>query len=762
VLGIKDEIFEKALHEMKTANKRASDGDCTAEDWTGLVDVYKKIIVEQTGKPFPQDPIEQVKSSTFAVFDSWNCGRAIDYRNKFGIPHDLGTGVTIMSMVFGNMGQTSATGVSFTRNPSTGEKAIWGEYLINAQGEDVVAGIRTADPIGSMQEKIPTAYAQFLEITQRLEAHFKDMQDVEFTVEEGQLWMLQTRNGKRTGAASVKIAVDMVNEGLISKEEAIKRVSPNDIQQLLQPHFTEQTIKDNLASRFANGVNASPGAGVGQIYFTSDKCKEKAAEGQDVIMIRRFTKPDDIGGMLAGKAVVTAEGGAASHAAVVARQLGIPAVVGCSMLEIDFEHNTVKSGNVTLKEGDFISVDGTTGQVFVGKLPLTKPALGGSGDLATILSWSDEIRSRANGRPSIYNGPTRGLMVWANADTIVDAQKAREFGAEGIGLCRTEHMFLGDRAQYVRNMILADTDAQREDSLNILGEMQTQDFVEIFQAMSDLPTIIRLIDPPLHEFLPEFDTLLQEVTIMRTRKELGAPVNEEELAQKEKLLSKSRSLHESNPMIGTRGVRLCLIIPGLVRMQIRAILEGACIALQKGFNPMPEVMIPLTMHVSELERIKPMYDEVMASVLAKYDVKLHVKFGTMIEVPRACLTSKSIATVAEFYSFGTNDLHQMTLGLSRDDSEGTFLQNYYEWGLFKDSPFQTIDQDGVGRLMKIGVKDGRKTRPDLSVGICGEHGGDPASIDFCHRLGMNYVSCSPYRIPIARLAAAQAVIRNSK
>jgi pyruvate,orthophosphate dikinase len=762
VLGIGDEIFEDALHEMQKSKNKKTDAECTAEDWQELVTTYKKIIKDESGNEFPQDPIEQVKMATLAVFSSWNSERAIDYRNNFHISHDLGTAVNIMAMVFGNMGDTSGTGVAFTRNPSTGERKLWGEYLINAQGEDVVAGVRTAEPIETLAKTIPDAYKEFVEITEKLEKNFKDMQDVEFTIEQGKLWMLQTRNGKRTAAAAIKIATDMVEEGLITKEQAVARIAPADVDQILHPHFEESDIKKAEKFLFASGVNASPGAGVGIICFTADECKKQAKEGKDVIMVRRFTKPDDIGGMLVGKGVVTQEGGAASHAAVIARQLGFPAVVGCSMIQIDFEAKTVTAGGVTLREGDTLSVDGTNGKVYRTAIPLTKPELKDQTELMTILKWSDEICQQDNCRESIFNGPTKGLMVWANADSPADAKRSIEFGAKGIGLCRTEHMFLGDRSLLVRKMILADNEEERNKCLDELQVVQTQDFVELFKAMDGLPTIIRLIDPPLHEFLPEYDKLLEEVTILRTRKELGAPVDEKMLKEKELLLSKAKSMHESNPMIGTRGVRLCLVIPGLVKMQVSAIIEGACLAEKEGAKAFPEVMVPLTMDVSELSRVKPIYDEILDSLQKKYNTTINVKFGTMIEVPRACLTSSEMAKLAEFYSFGTNDLHQMTLGLSRDDSEGSFLQNYYEWGLIKDSPFQTIDQNGVGRLMKIAVKDGRKQRPDLSVGICGEHGGDPRSIDFCHRLGMNYVSCSPFRIPVARVAAAQAVIRNRK
>jgi pyruvate,orthophosphate dikinase len=761
VMNVKDDTFEDALHAYKESKKYDNDDKCTAEDWQYISELFKKLILEKTGQPFPQDPYEQIKNATMAVFRSWNSERAIDYRNHIKIRHDLGTAVTIMSMVFGNMGDTSATGVAFTRDPSTGERVLWGDFLVNAQGEDVVAGVRNADHISTMKEKLPEAYQQFVDITQKLEKHYREMQDVEFTVEERKLWMLQTRTGKRTAAAAVKIALDMVEEGLITKEEALMRVTGDQINQLLLPSFSEKDIKTAAPNKLTKGVNASPGAGVGQIYFTAEKCKEMAQLGQKVIMIRPFTKPDDLGGMLVAKAIVTAEGGAASHAAVIARQIGIPAAVGCSQMKIDQENRTITVNGVVVKEGELLSCNGSTGEIFKGEIPLTNPKIEDQTDLLRLLVWADEVRSMENGRPSIFNGPTRGLMVWANADTPEDARRARAFGAEGIGLIRTEHMFLGDRSKCVTDMILAENDTKRDECLRILGEIQTDDFEKIFESMTDLPTVIRLIDPPLHEFLPCFDVIHEEVLVLKTRKECGVAIDENLLLEKQKLLNKARELRESNPMIGTRGVRLCLVIPGLVRMQIKAIVEGACLARKKGFNPIPEVMIPLTMHVSELIRIKPIYDEVLAEVLGKYGMQdLHIKFGTMIEVPRACLTSDEIARVAEFYSFGTNDLHQMAMGMSRDDSEGGFLQHYYEWGLFQDSPFQTIDQVGVGKLMRTAVKDGRKVRPDISVGICGEHGGDPRSIDFCHRLGMNYVSCSPFRIPVARLAAAQAVLRN--
>ena len=760
VLGIDESVFEKIVKKAKQEKNIESDADCSAEDWQEVVDAFKKVILKESGKEFPQDPFEQIKEATLAVFNSWNSARAIDYREKFKIPNNLGTAANIMAMVFGNMGDTSATGVAFTRDPSTGEKRLWGDFLLNAQGEDVVAGTHGVEPIDDLEDIIPRAYRELTKIASKLEWYFKDMQDIEFTIEQGKLWVLQTRSGKRTAQASIKIACEMVNEGLITIEDAISRIQPKEIDQLLQSHFKATDLKNALQKRFATGLNTSPGAGVGHICFSPEKCKAMSKEGKDVVFVHRFTKPDDIGGMLVAKGIVTQEGGSASHAAVIARQLGIPAVTGCNMINVDSDSLTMTSNGVILHEGDIISVDGTTGQVFNGALPLTRPKLEDQAELMTVLSWADEIRSRQNARKSVYNGPTRGLQIWANADLPDDAKHAREFGAEGIGLCRTEHMFLGNRAELVTKLILSDSDDDRNELLNKLETYQTQDFITIFEAMSGLPTIVRLIDPPLNDFLPEHSKLIEEVAVLRTKKELGKEIDEKLLEEKEKLLERSTQLHESNPSIGIRGVRLCLVIPGLVRMQIRAILEGAFQTKTKGFNPMPEIMVPLTMDVSELERIKPIFDEVVQEVQNKYKTEINVKFGTMIEVPRAALTSGEIAKLAEFYSFGTNDLHQMTLGLSRDDSEGTFLQNYYEWGMLKESPFKTIDQNGVGRLMKIAIKDGRKVRKDLSVGISGEHGGDPKSIDFCHRIGMNYVSCAPSRIPVARLAAAQAVLNN--
>ena len=758
VLGIEEELFEHELKSYQESKGYKNDAEWQAEDWEKLAGTYKQIIESKTGSPFPSDPFEQIRGAIAAVFGSWNSTRAIEYRKNFGFPDNWGTACNIVSMVFGNMGDTSATGVAFTRNPSTGENKLWGDFLVNAQGEDVVAGVRTPEPIAMLEEKLPKAFEQFVAITKKLENRFKDMQDIEFTIENGVLWILQTRNGKRTATAAVKVACDLVNEGMITKEEALNRIGPNDVDQLLHPHFQDADLKAAADKKFTSGVKASPGAAVGQIFFDSEKCQEEAKKGLDVVMVRQFTKPDDFGGMCASKGLFTAEGGAASHAAVIARQFGIPAVVGCSDVKIDFDALTVTANGITLHEGDWVSLDGTTGQVFQGKIPMVKPNLEDQKDLSQILEWADEVRSAEGSRKSVNNGPSRGLKVCANADNPEDATKARNFGAEGIGLCRTEHMFLGDRAAIVQRMILAETDAERDASLKELEQLQVSDFAAIFEAMTDLPVIVRLLDPPLHEFMPDLLLLTEEVTVLKTKKELGQKIDEEELAKKEKILAKCEQLHETNPMVGFRGVRLCLCIPGLLRMQIRAITEGACIALEKGFHPHPEIMIPLTCHEHELARIKPQYEEITKSVLKEHNADIPIKFGTMIEVPRAAVIADRMAQYAEFFSFGTNDLTQMGLGFSRDDAEGGFLQQYREWGILDASPFQTIDQEGVGQLIEMAVSRGRKQRNDLTVGICGEHGGEPKSIGFCHKVGLDYVSCSPFRIPIARLAAAQACL----
>ncbi len=741
VLGIEDDAFEHALDAYKKEKGYESDTDMTAEDWKVMTETFKQVVKDH-GKEFPQDPIEQLRLATEAVFKSWNSKRAIDYRKAAGIPDDLGTAVNIVTMVFGNMGWDSGTGVAFTRNPSTGEKELFGEYLLNAQGEDVVAGIRNTKPISQMKEDLPQAYAEFVEIAEKLERHYRDMQDVEFTIERGKLWMLQTRTGKRTARAAIKIAVDMANEGLITKEEAVMRVTPEQVDTLLHPQFDEETKKQAIAEGklFAKGVNASPGAAVGRVYFDADTAERMAKEeGQDVIMVRPFTRPDDVHGMLAAKGILTSEGGATSHAAVVARQFGIPAVVGASDVVIDLENRTATAHGITIHEGDWLSVDGGSGEVFVGQLPTTYPKFEEQTDLITLLSWADEFRR---------------LQVWANADYPADAKRARDFGAQGIGLTRTEHMFFEEeRLPIVQRMILAKTPEERKAALDELLPFQRSDFEGLFEVMDGLPVIIRLIDPPLHEFLPDMYELVAEVAEMRARGET------EGLAEKESLLQAVESLHESNPMMGMRGVRLSIVMPEIVEMQVRAIFEAAANQALKGVTVKPEVMIPLVSHVNELKVIQPRLQRIAKEVMEEKGVEFDYKFGTMIEIPRAALTAAEIAEVAEFFSFGTNDLTQMTFGYSRDDAEARFLLTYVETGILPKNPFQTIDVDGVGRLMKMAIDEGRATRPDLEVGICGEHGGDPASIEFCHHAGNNYVSCSPFRVPIARLAAAQAALK---
>ena len=645
-------------------------------------------------------------------------------------------------MVFGNMGWDSGTGVAFTRNPSTGEKKLFGEYLLNAQGEDVVAGIRNTEPIAKMAEELPGAYAEFIEIADKLENHYRDMQDVEFTIQEGWLWMLQTRTGKRTARAAIKIAVDMANEGLISKEEAVMRVTPEQVDTLLHPQFDEETKKAARAEGklFASGVNASPGAAVGRVYFDADTAERMAKEeGQDVIMVRPFTRPDDVHGMLAAKGILTSEGGATSHAAVVARQFGIPAVVGASDMVIDLEARTATAHGLTVKEGDWLSVDGASGEAFFGQIATSAPKFEEQTDLITLLSWADEFRR---------------LQVWANADYPADARRARDFGAQGIGLTRTEHMFFEEeRLPIVQRMILADTPEERTAALDELLPFQRGDFEGLFEVMDGLPVIIRLIDPPLHEFLPDMYELVAEVAEMRAKGET------EGLAAKEAMLKDVEGLHESNPMMGMRGVRLSIVMPEIVEMQVRAIFEAAANQALKGVVVKPEVMIPLVSHVNELKVIQPRLQRIAKEVMAEKGIDFEYKFGTMIEIPRAALTAKEIAGVAEFFSFGTNDLTQMTFGYSRDDAEARFLLTYVETGVLPVNPFQTIDRDGVGRLMKMAIDEGRAARPGLEVGICGEHGGDPDSIEFCHLAGNNYVSCSPFRVPIARLAAAQAALK---
>jgi len=759
VFNLDDEVFEHPMAELKAKRGYKVDTDMTAEDWKELTDIFKNVFKQHVGFDFPQDVYKQLELATKAVFESWSGKRAIDYRKATGISDDLGTAVNIVTMVFGNTGENSGTGVAFTRNPSSGEKKMMGEYLLNAQGEDVVAGIRNAEPIENLANEMPKAYKQFMEITKKLEKHYQDMQDVEFTIENGKLWMLQTRNGKRTASSAVKIAVDMANEKLISKEEAVLRITPENVDSLLHPQFDPEAMKKAEAEGafYAKGVNASPGAAVGQVYFDADTAEKMAKEHkQDTIMVRPFTKPDDVHGMIASQGVLTSEGGATSHAAVVARQFGIPCVVGASTIKIDLEKRQMTAGDVVIKEGEWISVDGNTGKVFKGNIPTTSPSLEEQTDLLTLLKWADDICARKDVRKAPKGWPTRGLQVWANADYPKDAQRARSYGAVGIGLCRTEHMFFEpERLPIVQRMILAGPGEERKQALNELLPYQRKDFDGLFEAMDGYPVIIRLIDPPLHEFMPDEEKLLEEVIEMRVKGET------EGLKDKENLLTAIKGMHESNPMMGLRGVRLSISIPEIVGMQVRAIFEAAADCTLRGIKVKPEVMIPLTGTVKELEWIQPKLEEIAKAVMSEKNVKFAYKFGTMIEIPRAAVTASEIATKAEFFSFGTNDLTQMTYGYSRDDAERNFLITYQEQGILEKNPFQTLDRGGVGKLMQNAILDGRKTRPNLEVGICGEHGGDPDSVEWCHMIGNNYVSCSPFRVPVARLAAAHAALKHS-
>ena len=757
VFNLDDEVFEEPMAEYKAKKGYKLDTEMTAEDWKALVATFKEIYKQHIKSDFPQDVYKQMELATKAVFESWMGKKAVDYRKATAISDDLGTAVNIVTMVFGNMGEDSGTGVAFTRNPSTGNKKMMGEYLLNAQGEDVVAGIRNADPIEQLGSKMPEAYNQFMDITAKLEKHYKDMQDVEFTIERGKLWMLQTRNAKRTAKAAIKIAMDMANEGLISKEDAVLRVSFSDVDTLLHPQFDDAALKaaEKTGGFFVKGVNASPGAAVGQIYFDANTSERMAKEEkQKVIMVRPFTKPDDVHGMIASQGVLTSEGGASSHAAVVARQFGIPCVVGASAMKIDLEKRVMEADGKIVKEGEWISVDGTTGKVFIGKIPTVEARIEEQTDLLTVLGWADDIAARKDIRTLPDGRKAPGVQVWANSDYPKDAQRARSYGAKGIGLCRTEHMFFEtERLPIVQKMILADSSAERTKQLNLLLPTQRKDFDGLFEAMNGYPVIIRLIDPPLHEFMPDEEKLFEEVVSMRVKGETKG------LKEKEDLLAAIKGLHESNPMMGLRGVRLSIQMPEIVEMQVRAIFEAAADCTLRGIVVHPEVMIPLTGTVKELEWIQPRLERIAAAVMGEKKVQFTYKFGTMIEIPRAAVTAGELAKLAQFFSFGTNDLTQMTFGYSRDDAERNFLVTYVAEGILPKNPFQTLDREGVGKLMQMAVNDGRKTRPDLEVGICGEHGGDPESIEWCHIIGNNYVSCSPFRVPIARLAAAHFALK---
>jgi pyruvate,orthophosphate dikinase len=727
VMGIDKENFDKILDKVKADNGVELDSDLSAENLKEIVALYKDMYKEIKGEDFPQDPKDQLIASVEAVFRSWDNPRAIVYRRMNDIPSDWGTAVNIQAMVFGNMGEDSGTGVAFTRDPATGENVLYGEYLMNAQGEDVVAGIRTPNPISHLKDTNPEVYDEFVKYAEELEKHYKDMQDMEFTIEKGKLYMLQTRNGKRTAAAAVKIAVDLVKEGLISKEEALLKVVPSQLDALLHPTFVQEAL--DKAKPVAKGLPASPGAAFGAVYFTAATAKAAVDAGQKVILVREETSPEDIEGMYAAEGILTARGGMTSHAAVVARGIGTCCVAGCSEISINYKDKSFVASGKVFKEGDMISLDGSTGLVYGEIIKTQEPTL--TGDFATIMQWADEVRS---------------LSIRTNADSPVEAKEAVQFGAEGIGLCRTEHMFFeADRIPAFRKMIVASNEEDRRKALGHILPMQKEDFKGIYEAMEGRPVTIRLLDPPLHEFLPHED---KDIDALAT--ELGLTFDE--------LKTKVDSLKELNPMLGHRGCRLAVTYPEIAEMQTRAIIEAAVeVKQEKGYDIVPEIMIPLICEVKELRYVKDTIVKTADAVIKEKGVDLKYLVGTMIEIPRACLTANDIATEAEFFSFGTNDLTQMTYGLSRDDA-GKILEDYYDAQIFEADPTARLDQTGVGKLMKIAVELGKKSRPDIKLGICGEHGGDPSSIEFCHMVGLDYVSCSPYRVPIARLAAAQAKI----
>ncbi len=752
VMGVPDEAFEAVITARRKKAGVTSDSELQAEDWEVITRRFKEIYRTFTRSDFPTDPYHQLQLATEAVFKSWNGRRAIDYRNAAHIPHDLGTAVNIQTMVYGNIGDNSATGVAMSRNASTGENEPEGDFLVNAQGEDVVAGIRTTQPLHELQEIMPKAYDEFLGIAKKLEKHYRNMQDMEFTIEDGKLWLLQTRDGKRTAQAEVKIAVDMVEEGLINKEEAVWRVKPAQVDFFLHPQLDTAALKS--AHKIASGLNVSPGAAVGMVAFDADIAEHWVKdEGRQVIMVRPETKPDDVHGMLAAQGILTSRGGRTSHAALVARQFGKPAVVGVTELDIDLETRQMTIGeDLVVKEGEWISLDGTQGIVYLGQVPTVVPDIKNP-CLLKLLSWADDIRT---------------LGVWANADYPSDARRAREYGAEGIGLCRTEHMFFEQsRLPIVQQMIMAKNITERNEALDKLLPHQRGDFDGLFRAMDGHSVIIRLIDPPLHEFLPSYEELTKRLADLKVQLQHFHTLSEidEALAEiqvKQSYLDRVEALREQNPMLGTRGVRLGILIPELTKMQVRAIFEAACQCQKDGIDVHPEVMIPLTFHINELKVQQVDLEAVAKEVMEEQGIEVSYKFGTMIEIPRAALTADEIATIAQFFSFGTNDLTQTVFGISRDDAESGFLVEYQQRNILEENPFGTLDIDGVGKLMKMGVELGRQTRPDLEIGICGEHGGDPKTIAFCHQIGLNYVSCSPFRVPIARLAAAHAALNDKK
>lgn len=737
VLEIDMFFFEQLLSEYREKKGYEADPELTSEDWTEIISGYKKIVKKHYKKEFPQDPEEQLLLSIQAVFNSWNNQRAIVYRKLNKIPDNLGTAVNIQEMVYGNMGDTSGTGVAFTRNPSTGERKLYGEYLINAQGEDVVAGIRTPQPIATLQNEMPDIYAQLSDICHQLETHYKDMQDIEFTVEKGNLFILQTRNGKRTAQAAIRIAVEMVEEGIINKETALLRVDPDQLNQLLHRRIDESIPIDVLAK----GLPASPGAATGRIVFDADEAESKGISGEEVILVRPETTPDDIHGIVHAQGIVTTRGGMTSHAAVVARGMGKPCICGVESIKVDLQKKELMVGETVIREGEYITINGSTGEVIVGQVKMIDPEL--SDEFKILLNWADDIRK---------------LGVRTNADNPKDAKRAFEFGADGVGLCRTEHMFMEtDRLPIVQEMILAETTEDRKAALHRLLPIQQDDFEGIFEAMQGKPVTIRLLDPPLHEFLPDKDQLLIEVTKLEC-----LDPNSEELEEKQTLLKKVRQLEELNPMLGLRGCRLGMMFPEIYEMQVRAIFQAANKTEDKGIETKFEIMIPLVGHVNELKRMRALVEQIANDVQQETGKTYQYLIGTMIELPRAALTADEIAQEADFFSFGTNDLTQTTFGYSRDDAEGKFLQLYVEEKVLQDNPFAVLDQKGVGKLVEVAVKLGRQTKPNLKTGICGEVGGEKTSIEFFYQNGLDYVSCSPYRVPLARLAAAQATIRNKR
>ena len=731
VMGVEKRLFENIIDEMKEARGVHYDTELTADDLKELVVKFKDLYKKEMKKDFPQDPKEQLVEAITAVFRSWDNPRAIVYRRLNDIPGEWGTAVNVQEMVFGNKGDTSGTGVAFSRNPSTGEKGIYGEYLMNAQGEDVVAGIRTPLPITKLNEQNPALYKQFINIVNKLENHYKDMQDMEFTIEEGKLFFLQTRNGKRTAQAALKIAVDLVSEGMLSKEEAILKVEPKQLDSLLHPTFEATSLKNTKA--IAKGLPASPGAACGKVAFTAEEAKERAEKGEKVVLVRLETSPEDIEGMIAAQGILTVRGGMTSHAAVVARGIGTCCVAGCGELKVDEEKRTLEVGGKVYTDKDYISIDGSTGNIYGEAIKTVTPEI--SGYFATFMSWADEIRK---------------LQVRTNADTPRDTKQAVEFGAEGIGLCRTEHMFFDeDRIMPMREMIVAKTEEERRKALSKLLPMQKGDFKAMYEALEGRPATIRFLDPPLHEFVPHSDEEIRELAGQMS-------------LDFEELKATVEGLHEFNPMLGHRGCRLAVTYPEIAEMQTRAIIEAAIeVKNEKGYDIVPEIMIPLVGEVKELKFVKDIVDSTAKAVMNEKGITIEYHVGTMIEIPRAALTADEIAKEAEFFSFGTNDLTQMTFGFSRDDA-GKFLNDYYERKIYEQDPFAKLDQVGVGQLVKMAAEKGRATRPNIKLGICGEHGGDPSSIEFCHNVGLNYVSCSPFRVPLARLAAAQAQVKNPR